>query len=146
MICFFLSERMENKKGEEFAVNLRYKKECVNYIRNLKQALNHRWVLEKVHRVINFNQKPWLKSNIDVSRELRFGKRFFHTNEQYSFWENYGKYEKTSRYQVCNKWSKKELFSVRTKVSYNNLFLGNLFFIKMKIIRLLMSKPIYLGL
>ena len=103
MICLFLSERMENEKVEEFSANLRYKKECVYYIRNLKQALNHRLVLEKVHRVIKFNQKPWLKSNIDVNRQLRFGKGFFHTNEQYSFWESYGKYEKTSRYQVCNK-------------------------------------------
>ena len=30
-------------------------------IRNLKQALNHGLVWKKVHRVIRFNQKVWLK-------------------------------------------------------------------------------------
>ena len=36
-------------------------------IRNLKQALNHRLVLEKVHRVIKFNQNAWLKPYIDIN-------------------------------------------------------------------------------
>ena len=30
-------------------------------MRNLKQALNHGLILKKVHRVIKFNQKDWLK-------------------------------------------------------------------------------------
>ena len=36
-------------------------KNYVVHIRALKQALNHGLVLKKVHRVIQFNQKPWLK-------------------------------------------------------------------------------------
>ena len=38
------------------------KTEYVIYIKNLKQALNHGLVLEKVHRVIKFNQKHLAKS------------------------------------------------------------------------------------
>ena len=32
----------------------------VVHIRTLKQALNHGLILEKVHRVIQFNQEAWL--------------------------------------------------------------------------------------
>ena len=31
------------------------------HIKSSKQALNHGLVLKKVHRVIKFNQKAWLK-------------------------------------------------------------------------------------
>ena len=37
----------------------------------LKQALNHGLVLKKLHRVIQFNQKDWLKSYLDVNTKLR---------------------------------------------------------------------------
>ena len=46
------------------------KKEFVLHIRNLKQGLNHGLVLEKVRRVIKFNQKTWLKPYIDMNTEL----------------------------------------------------------------------------
>ena len=39
--------------------------------KKLKQALNHELVLNKVHRVIKFNQESWLKSCIDMKTELR---------------------------------------------------------------------------
>ena len=47
------------------------KKEYVIHIRNLKQAVKHRLVLKKVHRVIIFNQKAWLNSYIDMKKDLR---------------------------------------------------------------------------
>ena len=59
------------------------KTEHVIYIKNLKQALNHGLVLEKVHRVIKFNQNIWQKAYIDMNTELRkkakndFEKYFF---------------------------------------------------------------------
>ena len=59
------------------------KTEYVIYIKNLKQALNHGLVLEKVHRVIKFNQNIWQKAYIDMNTELRkkakndFEKYFF---------------------------------------------------------------------
>ena len=37
----------------------------------LKQALNHGLILRKVHWVIQFNQKAWLKLYIDMNTELR---------------------------------------------------------------------------
>ena len=62
---------MKFKKVEKPVVNLHDKTEYVIHIRNLKQALNHGLILKKVHRVINFNQKAWLKPYIDMNTKLR---------------------------------------------------------------------------
>ena len=52
----FVPERMKIEIIEQLVANLRDKSEYVVQIRNLRQALNHRLVLKKVHRLIKFNQ------------------------------------------------------------------------------------------
>ena len=46
-------------------------KKHVVHIRALKQALNHGLILKRVHRVIKFNQKAWLKPYINMNTKLR---------------------------------------------------------------------------
>ena len=59
------------------------------YIKKFKQALSHRLVLKKVHRVIKFDQQAWLKPCINMSSELRksaknhFEKEFFNLMKMY---------------------------------------------------------------
>ena len=67
----FLPERMKLGKVEIFVANLFDKTEYVIHIRNLKQALSHGLNLKKVHRLIKFNQKAWLKPYIGMNTELR---------------------------------------------------------------------------
>jgi hypothetical protein len=45
-------------------------KYCVHY-RNLKFYLKHGMVLQKVHRVIEFRQSPWMKQYIQTNQDLR---------------------------------------------------------------------------
>ena len=52
----FLPERMKIEKVEKLVANLHDKTEYVIHMKNLKQALNHRLFLKKVHKVIKFNQ------------------------------------------------------------------------------------------
>ena len=79
----FLSERVKIDKCNKLVCNLYDKKCYVVHIRSLKQGLNHRLILTKVHRVIQFNQKLWLKLYVDMNTELRkqakndFEKDFF---------------------------------------------------------------------
>ena len=79
----FLSKRMEVNKCKKLVCNLFSKKKYVAHINALKQALNHGLKLKKIHRVIEFNQKEWLKPYIDMNTELRkvakndFEKDFF---------------------------------------------------------------------
>ena len=61
----------ENSKIQKLVDNLHDKKEYVIDIKDLKEALNHELVLEKVHGVFKCNQKTWLKSHIDMNTELR---------------------------------------------------------------------------
>ena len=62
---------MKTGKVENLVGNLHDKFECVIHIRNLKQASNHGVVLQKVHRVIKFNQNICLKPYIDKNTDLR---------------------------------------------------------------------------
>ena len=52
----FLPERMKIEKIEKHV--------------NLKQALNHGFLLKKLHSVIKFNQNAWLKPCIDINTDL----------------------------------------------------------------------------
>ena len=67
----FLPERKTIKKCNKLVCDFHDKKNYVVHIKALKQALNHGLILKKVHRVIQFNQKAWLKSYIDMNTILR---------------------------------------------------------------------------
>ena len=67
----FLPERMKIDKCKKLVCNFRNKKNYVAHIKSLKQALHYGLKLEKVHRVIEFNQEAWLKPYIDMNTELR---------------------------------------------------------------------------
>ena len=51
--------------------DLHNKKKYVVHIKLLKQALNNGLKLKRVHRIIEFSQKAWLKPYIDMNTELR---------------------------------------------------------------------------
>ena len=57
----FLPERNKVVKCNKLVCNVHDKKNYVVHIRALKQALNHELILKKVRRVIQFDQKAWLK-------------------------------------------------------------------------------------
>ena len=58
-------------KAEKLICSIQDKEKYVIHIRVLKQALNRGLVLRKVHRVIQLNQKDWLKPYIDINTKLR---------------------------------------------------------------------------
>ena len=62
---------MKINKCNKLVCNLYDKNDYIVHIRSLKQALDHMLILKKVHRVIQFNQKAWLKEYIDMNTELR---------------------------------------------------------------------------
>ena len=87
----FLPERMKISKLIRLVYNLYDKNNYVVYIRSLKQILNHELMLKKVRRLIQFNQKAWLKDYIDMNTELKkqakndFEKDFFKLMCNYVF-------------------------------------------------------------
>ena len=79
----FLPEKMKINKVEKLIPNLCDKEKYLVHIRALDQALKHGLILKKVHRVISFQQRAWLKPYIDKNTKLRkeatsdFEKDFF---------------------------------------------------------------------
>ena len=67
----FLPKRIKIDKCKKLVGDLHNKKKYVVHIKSLKQALNHGLKLKRVHRIIEFSQKAWLKPYIDVNTELR---------------------------------------------------------------------------
>ena len=67
----FLPESKKVNKVEKLICDIEDKKKYVIHIRALKQALNHGLILKKVHRVIKFNQRAWLKPYVDMNTKKR---------------------------------------------------------------------------
>ena len=67
----FSPEKKKIKKREKLICDIKDKEKYVVPIRDLKQALNHGLKLKRVHRVIQFIQKAWMKPYIEMNTELR---------------------------------------------------------------------------
>ena len=72
---------------------LRDKKEYVLHYRNLQLYLDLGLTIKKVHRVLEFDQSPWLKQYIDFNAQKRkfIRKGLLQAYEQFSVWEGHGK-------------------------------------------------------
>ena len=79
----FLPGRRRTEKVEKLVYSIEDKEKYVIHIRALKQAINNGLKLKNVHRIIKFQQKSWLKLQIDMNTKLskkaknEFEKDFF---------------------------------------------------------------------
>ena len=132
--------------------NLNDKKNYVVPINVLKQALDHRLKLRKVHRVIEFDQEAWLKEYIDFNTELRkkatndFEKDFFKLMNNAVFgktMENVRKHRDIKLVKTDKKGNK-----LVSEPNFHTMKLidNNLAIIEMRKVKVKMNKPIYLGL
>ena len=66
-----LPERMKVNKCKKLVCNLYDKKDYVDHIRSLKQALNNGLKIKKINNLLKSNQRAWPKSYIDMNRDLK---------------------------------------------------------------------------
>ena len=148
----FLSERMEINKSKKLVCNLFNKKKYVTHINSLKQALNHGLKLKKIHRVIEFNQKEWLKPYIDMNTELRkvpkndFEKDLFKLMNNSVFGKTMENIRKHRGIKLVTTDKKRGKLVLKPNYDTINLISEDLSIIEMKKTKLKMNKPIYLGL
>ena len=127
------------------------KENYVVHIRALKQALNHGLILKKVNKVIQLNQKVWLKPYIDVNTKLR-------TEAKNGFEKDFFKLMNNAVFR-CEKDVRKhrDINLVTTDKRRNQLasepyyhttkyFSKNLMVIEMKKTKVKMKKPVYRGM
>ena len=148
----FLSERMEVNKCKKLVCNLFNKKKYVVHINALKQALNHGLKLKKIHRVIKFNQKEWLKPYIDMNTELikaaknDFEKDLFKLMNNSVFRKTMENIRKHRDIKLVTTDKKRSRLVSEPNYHTINLISEDLSIIEMKKTKVKMNKPIYLGL
>ena len=139
-------------KCNKLVCNLFNKKKYVTHINSLKQALNHGLKFKKIHRVIKFNQKEWLKPYIDMNTELRkaakndFEKDLFKLMNNSVFGKTMENIRKHRDIKLVTTGKKRSKLVSEPNYHTINLISEDLSIIEMKKTKVKMNKPIYLGL
>ena len=143
-----LPERMEINKCKKLVCNLYDKKKYVVHINSLNPALK----FKKIHRIIEFNQKAWLKPYIDMNTELRklarndFEKDLFKLMNNSVFGETKENIRKHREIKLVTMDKKRSKLVSEPNYHTINLISEDLSIIEMKKTKVKLNKPIYLGL
>ena len=162
----FIKNYYENeKKGYILEVDVKYPKELHDLHSDLpflpermeinkrkKLVCNHGLKLKKIHGVIEFNQKAWLKPYIDMNTELRklarndFEKDLFKLKNNSVFGKTMENIRKHREIKLVTTDKKRSKLVSEPNYYTINLISQDLSIIEMKRTKIKMSKPIYLGL
>ena len=118
----------------------------------MKQALNQGLKLKKIHRVIEFNQKAWLKPYINMNTELRkvadndFEKGFYKLMNNAVLGKAMENIRKHREIKLATTDKKRSKLVSEPNYHTINLISEDLSIIEMKKTKVKMNKPIYLGL
>ena len=147
----FMCERMEINEVEKLVPNLKDKKNYVIHIQALNQALQHGLILDRIHRAIEFDQSPWLKTYIDFSTQLRraatndFEKDFFKIMNNSVFGKSMENITKHRNIKLVTTEEKYLCTVMKPNFKSGVLFGENLMGCEMGKIKVVMNKPVYLG-
>ena len=148
----FVCERMEINGVEKLVPNLRDKKNYVIHIQALNQVLQHGLRLDRIHRVIEFDQLPWLKTYIDFNTQLRtaatndFEKDFFKLMNNSVFGKTMENIRKHRNIKLVTTEEKYLRTVMKPNFKSGVIFGENLMGCKMGKIKVVMNKLVYLGL
>ena len=147
----FLCGRVEINGVEKLVPNLRDKKSYVIHIQALNQALQHGFRLARIHRAIEFNQSPWLKTYIDFNTQLRtaatndFEKDFFKLMNNSVFGKMMEDIRKHRNIGLVTTEEKYLCTVMKPNFKSGVLFVENLMGCEMGKSKVVMNKPVYLG-
>ena len=142
---------MEINGVEKLVPNLRDKKNYVIHIQALNQALQHGLRLDRINRVIEFNQSPWLKTYIDFNTQLRtaatndFEKDFFKLMNNSVFGKALESIRKHRNIKLVPTEENYLCTVMKRNFKSGVLFGENLMGCEMRKIKVVMNKPVYLG-
>lgn len=142
----------EEPPQRKLTPNLLNKKNYIVHYRNLKQYLKLGMRVTKIHRVLEFNQSPWLKPYIDFNTRRRTESTSDFEKDFYKLMSNsvFGKTQENLRNRVnvelvtSEKILKKRVANPRFKRGIE--ISENLTAIQSKITTLMLNRPIYVGL
>ena len=128
------------------------KKNYICHIKNLQLYVDLGLKIKKIHRILEFDQRPWMKGYIEFNTELRkkaanaFEKDFFKLMNNSVFGKTMENIRNRVDITLVN--SKKKAIELTRKLNYNSWtwFSENLVAIHMNRIKLYFNKPIYIGM
>ena len=147
----FMCERMEINGIEKLVSNLRDKENYVIHIQALNQVLQHGLRLDRIHRAIEFDQSPLLKTHIDFNTQLRtaatndFEKDFFKLMNNLVFGKTMENIRKHRNIKLVTTEEKYLRTVMKPNFKSGVLFGENLMGCEMGKIKVVMNKLVYLG-
>ena len=147
----FLPEIMKINKCTKLICPIQNKENYIIHIRALKQAINHGLELTKVHRIIEFEQKAWLKPYIDMNTDLRkqakndFEKDFFKLMNDSVFGKTMENVRNHRDIKIVTTDKRKSIFASQPNYHSTKYIPKDLLIMEMKKTEVKMNKPIYPG-
>ncbi|XP_033121232.1 uncharacterized protein LOC117120319 [Anneissia japonica] len=143
----------ENPSVEKLVPNLMTKTKYVVHYRNLQFYLAKGLVLTKVHRIVEFTQRPWMSEYIDMNTELRkgaktdFEKDFFKLMNNSVFGKTMENVRNRQTVHLCKTSETRKITKLFAKPNFNSFVDINddLVAIHMDKTRVKLNKPIYCG-
>lgn len=152
------NETPPGKKCIKLLATLNNKQKYVIHYKNLQQVIEAGLILTKIHRILMFNQKRWMKPFIDLNTHMRtlakneFEIDFFKLMNNSSFGKCMENVDKRVDIKLVTKWSYKygKKICARNLISKPNFSSGvvfdeNLVAIQMNNLKVVYNKPIYVG-
>lgn len=138
-------------KEKKLLTTLEAKYNYVCHFVILKQAISHGLVIRKIHRILQFNQSPWLKSYIDFNTEKRkvakneFEKDFYKLLNNAMFGKTIENIRKRKHLELVS--NSKRLNRLICKSNFLNriIYNENLCAVELSKECLYFNKPIYIG-
>uniref|UniRef100_UPI00358FF85E uncharacterized protein n=1 Tax=Myxine glutinosa TaxID=7769 RepID=UPI00358FF85E len=136
---------------EKLLTTLYNKKNYVLHQRNLRQYLSKGLRVEKIHRVLKFNQSHWLKGYIDFNTQRRtesktdFEKDFYKLMNNAVFGKTMENVRKRQNIRLSTSWEQASKLINRPSFTRAEVFTENFCAIHLIKESIEMNKPIYIG-
>ena len=139
---------------EKLVPNLRDKEKYVLHYKNLQLYLSLGMKIKKVHRVLEFDQSPWMEPYIRLNTELRkktnssFAKEFFKLMNNSSFGKTMENIRNRVDVKIMRSTDKEKFRKIIAKPNFNRavIFSEELAALHVNKTQLTLNKPIYVGM
>ena len=141
-------------KHPKLMATLYVRKRYIIHFQNLKQCLRHGLILDKVHRILQFRQSPFLKSYIELNTNLRksavstFEKNLYKLMNNAVFGKSMENVRKRSDVHLKSDWDGPfNIEALIAKPNFHRMVSFNRDLVAIELSKLIINfdKPIYLG-